>query len=63
MAARFNIVSKTDKNITALYIVAPDGRAEPIAYLRFPTDGQLRDDMEAVDAIIPILRRRIGKSI
>ena len=60
---KFSIISKTDRNLTALYIVAPDGRSEPIAYLRFPADGQLRDDVEVIDAIIPILKRRISKSL
>ena len=61
--SRFTLTSKLDGNIAAIYITLPNGNSTDIAWLRFPTDHQVNDDLEAINSIIPILRRRIRKSL
>lgn len=60
---KYQLVPKTEGGITGIYYITPSGRTEPILFVRFPADRQLRDDMEALDDIMAILRKRINKSI
>jgi len=60
---RFTLTSKLDGNIGAIFVTLPNGNSTDIAWFKFPRDHQVNDDLEAINSIIPILRRRIRKSL
>ena len=60
---RFTLTSKLNGNIAAVFITLPNGNTMDIAWFKFPNDHQVNDDLEAINSIIPILRRRIRKSL
>ncbi len=61
--SRFKLVSKLDKNIGAIFLVLPNGDSTDIAWFKFPNDKQVNDNLEAMNSIIPILRKRINRSL
>ena len=60
---RFNLVSKLDGNIGAIYLALPNGNITDIMWIRFPNDKQVSDNVETMNNIIPILRKRIRRSL
>lgn len=60
---RFSLTSKLEGNIGAIYATQPNGDSLDIAWFRFPNDHQVNDNIETINAIIPILRKRIKKSV
>ena len=59
----FQLVSKLDDNIGAIFLNLPDGNSYDIAWFRFPKDHQIQDNVEAMNSMVPILRKRIRKSL
>ena len=59
----FKLVPKIDNNIGAIYLVLPNGDNTDILWIRFPNDHQLVDNTQFMESIIPLLRRRIRRSL
>lgn len=59
----FKLVPKMDGNKAIIYIVLSNGESQEICWLVFPNDMQLNDNIEAINQIIPILRKRIKRSM
>ena len=59
----FKLVPKMENNKAIIYIVLSNGESQEICWLVFPNDMQLNDNIEAINQIIPILRKRIKRSI
>lgn len=59
----FKLVPKMENNKAIIYIVLPNGESQEIAWFIFPNDMQLNDSMDAINMIIPILRKRIKRSL
>lgn len=59
----FKLVPKIENNIASIWIVLPNGESQDIAWFRFPNDNQLNDNMDAINQMIPIMRKRIKRSL
>lgn len=59
----FKLVPKLDKNIGAIYLVLPNGDNIDIMWIRFPNDHQMVDNTQFMESIIPLIRRRIRRSL
>lgn len=59
----FKLVPKMENNKAIIYIVLSNGESQEICWLVFPNDMQLNDNIEAINQIIPILRKRIKRSM
>ena len=59
----FKLVPKIDNNIGAIYLVLPNGDHTDILWIRFPNDHQMVDNTQFMESIIPMLRRRIRRSL
>lgn len=59
----FKLVPKMENNKAIIYIVLSNGESREVCWLVFPDDSQLNDNMEAINQIIPILRKRIKRSM
>ena len=59
----FKIVPKMERNLAAFYIVLPNGESRQIGLIEFPNDKQVVDNVEAINAVANIMKRRIKKSI
>lgn len=63
MQQNFKLIPKFDKNLMAIYLVLPNGENRQILQCVFPNDNQMGDNVKVADELIPILRRRIKRSI
>lgn len=63
MTSNFRVVPKMENNRAALFMVLPNGEGRQIAYIEFPNDRQIPDNVEAITEIANILRKRIKKSV
>lgn len=61
--SNFKLVTKMDKNIGAVFLVFPNGESKDIAWIRFPNDKQMGDNLDVLNTIVPIIRKRIRKSL
>lgn len=63
MSSNFQLVPKFEGNIMVIYFVLPNGEYRQILQCIFPNDKQLGDNVKVADEIIPILKRRIKRSL
>lgn len=63
MKRNFELVAKYDKNVMGIFIVLPNREYKQILHCIFPNDMQLGDNVQVAEAIIPILRKRIKRSL
>ena len=63
MKQNFQLVPKFDGNIMAIFFVLPNGESRQILQCIFPNDQQLGDNVKVAEEIIPILRKRIKRSL
>ena len=59
----FKLIPKMEKNLAIIYIVAPNGESTDIMHIKFPADGQVNDNVDAINDIMAILRKRIRRSL
>lgn len=63
MKRSFDLIAKYDKNVMGIFIVLPNGEYKQILHCIFPNDCQMGDNVQVAEAIIPILRKRIRRSL
>ena len=60
----FRIVPKMiNPNVCVFLFVLNNGDNRVIAEVHFPADGQMNDNLEAAQAIVAILSKRVRKSV
>ena len=59
----FKLVSKMRDNVCCIFMVNRIGDCMEVARILFPNDNQINDNVETVNSIITILRKRIRKSV
>lgn len=62
MSANFKLVPKLDGNIGSIWFVLPNGEGREICRIVFLTDNQVNDNVEALNSIMAVLRKRIRRS-
>ena len=60
---RFDLVTKMDGNIGCILYVPPDGRYRDILWVKFPLDKQVKDNVDTMNELEQVRRRRIKKSL
>lgn len=63
MKRNFDLVPKFQGNVMGVFIVLPNGECKQILHCIFPNDMQLGDNLKVAEEIIPILRKRIRRSL
>lgn len=63
MRHNFKLIPKFNGNMMEIYFVLPNGENRPILLCCFPNDNQMGDNVKVAEDIIPILRRRIKRSL
>ena len=59
----FDLVAKYDRNVMGIFCVLPNGEYRQILHCIFPNDCQMGDNVRVAEEIIPILRKRIRRSL
>ena len=63
MKQNFQLVPKFSDNHMIILFVLPNGESRVIAQMCFPNDHQLGDNVKVAEEILPILRKRIKRSM
>ena len=63
MRQSFKLIPKFEGNIMAIYYVLSDGQSKEILRCIFPNDHQIGDNIKVAESIIPILTKRIRRSL
>ena len=63
-ANNFKLVPKfPEPNLLVVWLVLPTGDSRAIAYVNFPNDSQILDNVETANSICALLKKRIKKSV
>lgn len=63
MSANFKLVPKLANNLLEIWFVLPNGEGRAIAWVVFPKDSQMPDNVTAANDICAVLKKRIRKSV
>ena len=63
MKQSFQLVPKFAGNVVGIFIVLPSGENKEICRIYCPNDNQLGDNVKVAEEIIPILRKRVRRSL
>ena len=59
----FKLIPKIDNNVGVIFLVLPNGDNMDLLWVKFPNDKQMNDNVEVLNSFIPILRKRIRRSL
>lgn len=63
MNSNFKLVPKFNNNLLNIWITLPNGDSKVIAYICFPADQQMGDNVKCAEELCAALKKRIRKSL